>query len=246
MPSSNFFPTSSDPTKISHTHSIYTIYTKGYLGRAWPTFRIQDLSTYEPIAFDYSKSLSISINRQLKRFLDKKMLSRFNYNRLRLVPDNIRSQRMYFLRKIHKTPHQIRPIVSCCSGPTEKISGFLAEKLAAFLQDIPSLLTNSTQLIRKLEQTRFLTDFLRRKTSGENITLVTMDVKALYSNIPQELGVNMVLDRIIPCLPPPPDQEDCTFKGMLRSMLLTVIKDNVFNFNDQTFRQVKGLAMEPN
>ncbi len=35
--------------------------------------------------------------------------------------DKVRTQRMYFLKKLHKNPHGIRPIVSGCSGPTERI-----------------------------------------------------------------------------------------------------------------------------
>lgn len=140
---------------------------------------------------------------------------------------------MYFLRKIHKIPHQIHPIVSCCSGPTEKISGFLGENLQAFCCDVPALLGNSTQLIRKLEDSRF-------HQHKVDLILATLDIKALYSNIPQEKGVDMVLDWTHP---PRPYATETTHRSMLRDLLLTVIKDNIFEFGGQTYRQVKGVAM---
>ena len=33
-----------------------------------------------------------------------------------------RTQQMYFLKTIHKSPTAVRPICSVCGGPTEKIS----------------------------------------------------------------------------------------------------------------------------
>ena len=39
-------------------------------------------------------------------------------------PKTVRPARLYFLKKIHKTPMGIRPIVSLCESPTENISHF--------------------------------------------------------------------------------------------------------------------------
>ena len=43
-----------------------------------------------------------------------------------LPPPMVRTQEMYFLKKIHKNPPTARPIVSGCDGPTERISAFRA------------------------------------------------------------------------------------------------------------------------
>lgn len=53
----------------------------------------------------------------------------------------------------------------------------------------------------------------------------------------------MVLDRIYPCVPPPPHREEQRERGMIRELLLTVIQDNIFTFNNNSYRQVKGMAM---
>ncbi len=58
--------------------------------------------------------------------------------------ENVRPQRLYFLRKVHKSPHQLRPIVSCCGGPTQKLSQLANNILRDHLHSVPSLVSSST------------------------------------------------------------------------------------------------------
>lgn len=68
-----------------------------------------------------------------------------------------------------------------------------------------------------------------------------MDVKSLYLNIPQDLGIEMVLNRTHPTrLPRPHVNRE---KEMLRDLLMTTVKDNIFSFGDSMYRQLKGVAM---
>ena len=60
---------------------------------------------------------------------------------------------MYFLKKLHKTPHGIRPIVSGCSGPTERVSSFLDHIVKPLVPTIPSYIKDSPHLISLLENT---------------------------------------------------------------------------------------------
>lgn len=53
----------------------------------------------------------------------------------------------------------------------------------------------------------------------------------------------MVLDRTHPSVPPRPHQEDRTEKSMLKDLLLTTIRDNIFSFNNRSYRQIRGVAM---
>ena len=93
---------------------------------------------------------------------------------------------MYFLKKLHKNPHGIRPIVSGCSGPTERISSFLDHIIKPLVPTIPSHIKDSPHLISLLENTPI----------PSNAILATIDVSSLYTNIPQDEGTEACLDAI--------------------------------------------------
>ena len=106
------------------------------------------------------------------------------YTHAYLLPtDKVRTQRMYFLKKLHKNPHGIRHIVSGCSGPTERISSFLDQPLVS---TTPSYIKDTPRLISLLESTHILS----------NAILVTIDVSSLYTNIPQDEGTESCLEAI--------------------------------------------------
>lgn len=57
-----------------------------------------------------------------------------------------RTQQLYFLKKIHKNPIAVRPIVSGCGGPTERISQLIDLHLKPHVPKIkyPTLKTADT------------------------------------------------------------------------------------------------------
>ena len=95
-----------------------------------------------------------------------------------------RTQQLYFLKKIHKDPIAVRPIVSGCAGPTERISQLIDLHLKPHIPKMESYVKDSGHLISILESTP-----LQKKC-----TLATIDVKALYLNIPHKEGISAILD----------------------------------------------------
>ena len=83
------------------------------------SFRTQYFfNTYKPLDSDPTASITNHVA-ELVGYID-------SYTHAYLRPGSkVRTQRMYFLKKLHKNPHGIRPIVSGCSGPTERISSFI-------------------------------------------------------------------------------------------------------------------------
>ena len=78
---------------------------------------------------------------------------------------------------------RIRPIISVCDSPTERISSFVDTLLQpAIAQTQPSYIKDITDFINFLERTKI----------GQDTILVSMDVTSLYTNIPQEEGINIV------------------------------------------------------
>ncbi len=148
----------------------------------------------------------------------------------------MRPQRLYWLRKVHKNPHKLRPIVSCCSGPTQKLSQLCNNLLKVHLDSVQSLVTSSTEVIRIVEHLKVSPDTRR------SLILATLDVKALYPSIPHEAGISMALQQAIPTEPPVSSSNNSR-KNMLKEMLKIILSGNTFLFAGRTFKQIKGIAM---
>ena len=86
---------------------------------------LSDTRIYERLNQDPSKSLADKINRFVKRIHEEKFIDNTTMRFLTLDIDQVRTQVIYFLPKIHKDPLKYRPIVSCCSGATENLSLYL-------------------------------------------------------------------------------------------------------------------------
>ena len=139
----------------------------------------------------------------------------------------VRTQRMYFLKKLHKNPHGIRPIVSGCSGPSERISSFIdhIKALSAHHSLIHQGL--SPHLISLLENTQIPHDAI----------LATIDVSSLYTNIPQDQGTEACLDAL--------EAQEASHipRNTFRQLFDIVLRCNVFSFDGQVYQQIQGTAM---
>ena len=172
-------------------------------------------------------------NWALRHHKDVGQLSTHLFNKLKVDISAVRTQELYFLRKVHKLPHRLRPICSCSSGPTEKLSGFICRKLTPHLEDVKSLVSNSQQVVQIVERMDL--------SANTDVMLVSLDVESLYPSIPQAAGIEMVLQRVVPTIPPTTTYN--SYKNMLRDFLRVVIRDNHFRFNDRYYDQVRGVAM---
>ena len=146
-------------------------------------------------------------------------------------PSNkIRSARLYFLKKIHKSPMGIRPIVSSCGSPTENISQFVDYWLQPHMKALPSYIKDTTQLINEL-----------RELSVEPDTfLVTIDVKSLYTCIPHSEGIQACTETLLKSKENNPSQPNTT---VLACLLEIVLKNNLFEFDGTHYKQLQGTAM---
>ena len=211
---------------------IVLLNTKDYIEEGYQ--HLQDTTTYKPLPQDRTPQLCALANEALERHIRLGAWSKNLEANLYTQPNLVRTQEMYFLKKVHKDPHQIRPIVSCSSGPTERLSGFLCKILSGHLDNIPSLVQNSQQVVQNLEALNL--------KDQPGALLVSLDVKALYTSIPQAVAIQMVLQRI---LPPATTRHPPTIKlrNMLKEFLKIVICKNSFRFHDRFYEQTKGVAM---
>ncbi len=139
---------------------------------------LADSNVYVALEEDSSLATARTSNAILEKHCRQGMITQHTLDKYSTNPDNVRQQRMYFLRKVHKSPHQLRPIVSCCSGPTQKISQLANNLLKDYLNTVPSLITSSTQVIHAIEALSIPME------KRDSFLLATLDVKALYPSIP--------------------------------------------------------------
>ena len=134
-------------------------------------------------------------------------------------PAKVRTQQLYFLKKIHKDTHAVRPIVSGSSGPTKKLSGFVDYFLQPLVPLTNSYIKDSKSLITLLDSITF----------PPNITLVAIDVIALYLNIPHDEGIQATLTHLHERNP---DADNIPFPPTVTKELLhTILRHNYFEFN---------------
>ena len=132
--------------------------------------------------------------------------------------------------KIHKPTPVWRPIISGCDGITEKLSCFVDNILQLIAQRKSyqkSYLKDTTDFINFIETTKL----------PKGVILALMDVTSLYTNIPQEEGVNTectVYETFYKDTPPIP-------KRLLGKALRLILQENSFQFNKRRHSNTRSL-----
>lgn len=187
---------------------------------------------YCPIDNDPTLELCKSTNNYITGIYNKGYLSEHMKNYLsHPEPSKVRTQQLYFMKKLHKTPHDIRPIVSGSSGPTENLSSFMDFYLCPLVKNTASYIRDSKSIIALMETLTF----------PDNCILCTIDVKSLYLNIPQEEGIQAALDHLYIRNP---EADLLPFpRSVAKEILQIVLQHNYFEFNSCMHKQVRGTAM---
>ena len=143
-----------------------------------------------------------------------------------------RTSQFYMLPKIHKRLQNPpgRPIVSGNGCPTERISQFVDFFLKPIVKDTSSYIRDTTHFLKILQNHLHVPD---------NTFLVTMDVSSLYTNIPNDLGIEACREQLENYRA---GSEHPTNESIIE-LLTMVLKKNNFDFNNLHFLQVGGTAM---
>ena len=179
---------------------------------------LNDPVTYTVLDGDPTSAIYSGIDSSLqdiynKGLLDKDMVAFCSSSK------KARPARLYLLKKIHKNPMGIRPIVSSCESPTENISQFVDYWLQPIIKNLPSYLKDTSHLIRELKQI-----FI-----APNTILVTVDVKSLYTCIPHVDRITACREALNSTLESNPDRPDisvliCLLEIVLKTTRLSLIK----------------------
>ena len=151
---------------------------------------------------------------------ERKMLDRDSLDFLR--PKNARTSRFYILPKIHRMDILGRPTVLSYGALMENIPLFDDHHLSPLVKKIPSYIKDTNDFLLKLNDIQDL--------PLESL-LVTLDVAALYTNIPHEEGLEAcreALDTRDVLNPPTND---------IVHLISLVLKKKNFSFNSEHYLQ---------
>lgn len=131
--------------------------------------------------------------------------------------------------KVHKKPWALRPIVPSHSWVTSRLSEVIDHLCRPLLDKLPWVVDSTKRVLQKLEKV---------KTNSEKCWIVTGDVVAFYTNIQSTECADIVAgawaryesgSRIRP--------------RVIKRMVEFVMDHNYFQFLDQSWKQLNGLAM---
>ena len=141
--------------------------------------------------------------------------------------DDPMTLKFYTLPKIHKENNPGRPVISSINCHTAKISKFVDYHLQEHVTKTASFVQDTTDFLNKIKNIEV----------PPNAILVTMDVKSLYTNIPNGEGISAI-DELLKESSTPTSLK--TVNVTFLEMILTL---NNFVFNGKHYLQIKGCAM---
>ena len=145
-----------------------------------------------------------------------------------LKMNEARTPLFYLLPKIHKPDNPGRPVVSSVECHTSKISEFVDYQLKPIVEQTKSYVKDTNDFINKIED-------CSGKVDGSTI-LVTMDVKSLYTNIPNEEGIRAVRNFLT-------KTGRTILIPIIVKFLWLILTLNNFIFNGKNFLQTNGASM---
>ena len=119
-----------------------------------------------------------------------------------------------------------RPILSGNGHPTEWVSAWVDTQLQPLMLSLPTFLKDTSHLLTLLDN----------HTLTSHSRIIYLDVKSLYTNIPQSEGINSIIEVGHKLMP----ETDFHTVAVLAEL---VLKNNIFKFNQKYYIQKEGTAM---
>ena len=191
--------------------------------------QLDNLEHYKPLERPMVVETSLRVQQLVTELHKQNYIDDMTNKWLCQTPNPPRTPVFYTLTKIHKPTPVGRPIISGCDGPTERLSAFVDKLLQPIAREQESYLKDSTDFINFIEKTRV----------PKNAILVSMDVTSLYTNIPQEEGIETVCDAYASFY----EGESPIPAQYLKRALELILQENSFQFTGKDYLQTHGTAM---
>ena len=153
-----------------------------------------------------------------------------------MVAQGSKPAQFYGIAKIHKIPLEstydnhlpLRPIISNIGTATYHTSKYLA-----------TLLSPLSKSIYTIDSTKDFISYIKDMVIPENYSLVSFDVESLFTNVPLDYTVDLILDRVYN----KKDIQTTIKQNDLKKLLMLCTKNVHFKFNGNTYIQADGVSM---
>ena len=139
----------------------------------------------------------------------------------------------YFLNKVNPSDIKVRPIISCCSSPTEHLAWIVTQITSQLLTHIPTHLNSFNQHLDNMSKINDL--------GNSNKHFFSADVNALYTNLNIQGCVSSVIEMLDEF------QEEVDIMGLtlveVQTILEFILSNSFFSFNNRLYKQEDGLFM---
>ena len=189
---------------------------------------------YEQVDNHFVNKTKSFIKLVLEEGLDNNILTKEEFSAMN--PEDKTPGKFYCTYKVHKKHSEgsippERPIISASGSFNENLGKFIEHHIKHLADKHPSYIKDTPCFLRQLNA------FCESDSLPDNAILVSMDISALYTNIPQDEGLQYIHEALCESntnkIPP----------EYLIKLLKIILSLNVFEFNDTLYRQVIGTAM---
>ena len=191
--------------------------------------QLNDRSFYKKVRVNPTTEHAALVSNAIDGLKQRELLDEKTAEKLK--PTNPNTPKLYLLPKIHKKNNPGRPVVSSVGCHTEKISAFVDYHLQPMNKELSSYVQDTTDFVKKIES---LPDDPREET-----ILVTMDVRSLYTNIPNDEGKEAIKSFFRARSRP----GDNILSKVINTFLTLILTLNNFVFNDDNYVQINGCSM---
>lgn len=187
---------------------------------------LNDTQTYSKLDFDPLDNTISTIDNILNALENSGDISKCIAKKLVVNKPKLGSFRL--LPKLHKTKFSSRPIINCISHPTSNICLLIDLILKPFVMETESYIQDSQNLIQKTQDLNL----------PDDCKLYSCDFESLYTNIRLDHALLIISEFISINL----KSKFISSYGFYK-LLEVAFYNNVFQFDDQFYLQINGIAM---
>ena len=203
--------------------AITILDTKDYVKEA--NRQLSDTSCYQKLQYNPTTEHASTVNSTIDVFKNQQKIPERIAEGLKVKSP--KTPTLKLPPKVHKEGHPGRPLVSSIDSPTSKISEYVDFHLQPFTKTIKSHIKDTNHFLNELQKIP--------EAQSKDCYLVTLDVRSLYTNIPNDEGINVIKNLL--------QRNQSKLTTVITAFLWLILTLNNFIFNGTNYLQSSGVAM---
>ena len=134
----------------------------------------------------------------------------------------------------------IRGIISGCNSPTERLGGFVDHFLQDGMKNLDSYLRDTKHTLQIISEIN--TKVSEGEMSLEGVSLVSLDLESMYTNMTEELGTQACKEYLESRIFQQDGNETMVSSSSILVALNLCLKNNIFKFDNKIYKQISGVG----